>query len=58
MENGNVKQALQIFFGCIIDLYEERQSGGTFYLQMMVSGKGLLCMQHWNHCSSTTFISG
>ena len=23
MENYDVKQALQIFFGCIIDLYEE-----------------------------------
>ena len=28
MENDDVKQALQICFGCIIDLYEERQSGG------------------------------
>jgi len=28
MENEDVKQALQIRFGCIIDLYEERQSGG------------------------------
>jgi len=28
MENEDVKQALQIRFGCIIDLYEERQIGG------------------------------
>ena len=28
MENDDLNQALQICFGCIIDLYEERQSGG------------------------------